>query len=273
MVDGAGRWGRRTLLRRSALLLGGAAVGSAATLEGTRVADRRLPLAGGPASATLGSRRQNVGGGGVQVVWGTRTSTPLVALTFDDGPRPQWTPMVLDTLAEHRVPATFFLVGERARRHAALVRGRMGGHEVGNHSWAHHDLARMDAAAVHDDLSRSHDAITAATGAAPRLLRPPWGHLGGAVLYTAAQLDYRVVLWTLQMVEGEFPHDPAGHARRIVGDVRPGTILLGHDVGDERRLIALRGLPDMIAGLRAQGYTFVTVSDLLRRAPAPGVAR
>ncbi|MFJ5665347.1 polysaccharide deacetylase family protein [Micromonospora sp. LA-10] len=269
----AGRWNRRTVLRRSALLFGGAALGSAATAESTWVADRRLPLAGGPASATLGNGHQNVGRGGVQVLWGVRTDEPLVALTFDDGPRPQWTPMVLDTLAEHRVPATFFLVGERARRHAPLVRGRMDGHEVGNHSWAHRDLARMDAATVYDDLRRSHDAIAAATGAAPRLLRPPWGHLGGAVLYASARLDYRLVLWTLQMVESEFPHDPAGHARRIVAEVRPGTIVLGHDVGDDRRLVALRGLPDMIDGLRARGYTFVTVSELLRRAAGGGAAR
>ncbi|MEE3918403.1 polysaccharide deacetylase family protein [Micromonospora sp. BRA006-A] len=192
-----------------------------ATAESTWVADRRLPIAGGPASATLGNRHQEVGTGGLQVVWGVRTEEPLVALTFDDGPRPQWTPMVLDTLAEHRVPATFFLVGERAREHAALVRGRMDAHEVGNHSWAHRDLARMDAATVYDDLWRSHDAITAATGSAPRLLRPPWGHLGGSVLYASARLGYRLVLWTLQMVESEFPHDPAGHARRIVADVRP----------------------------------------------------
>ncbi|MBQ1042599.1 polysaccharide deacetylase family protein [Micromonospora sp. C32] len=269
----AGRWNRRTVLRRSALLFGGAALGSAATVESTWVADRRLPLAGGPASATLGNGHQNVGRGGVQVLWGVRTDEPLVALTFDDGPRPQWTPMVLDTLAEHRVPATFFLVGERARRHAPLVRGRMDGHEVGNHSWAHRDLARMDAATVYDDLRRSHDAIAAATGSPPRLLRPPWGHLGGAVLYASARLDYRLVLWTLQMVESEFPHDPAGHARRIVAEVRPGTIVLGHDVGDDRRLVALRGLPDMIDGLRARGYTFVTVSELLRRAAGGGAAR
>lgn len=272
MADGVARWGRRAVLRRAALLGGGAALGVAGTTQTAWIADRRLPLGGGPASATLGSRHQQVDGG-VEVVWGVRTGAPLVALTFDDGPQPQWTPMVLDTLAEHRVPATFFLVGERARRHAALVRDRLGGHEVGNHSWAHHDLARMDAHTAYDDLRRSHDAITAATGTAPRLLRPPWGHLGGAVLHAAARLDYRLVLWTLQMVEGEYPHDPAGHARRIVADVRPGTILLGHDVGPERRLVALRGLPDMISGLRARGYTFVTVSELLRRAAVLGAAR
>ncbi|MCW3844102.1 polysaccharide deacetylase family protein [Micromonospora yasonensis] len=266
MADGVGRWGRRAVLRRTALLAGGAALGAVATAESAWIADRRLPLAGGPASATLGSRQQQVGSGAVEVTWGVRTAQRLVALTFDDGPRPQWTPMVLDTLAKYGVPATFFLVGQRARQHAALVRDRLSGHEVGNHSWAHHDLARMDAHAAYDDLKRSHDAIVEATGVAPRLLRPPWGHLGGAVLHAAARLDYRLVLWTLQMVEGEFPHDPTGHARRIVADVQPGTILLGHDVGTEQRLVALRGLPDMITGLRARGYTFVTVSQMLSRA-------
>lgn len=266
MGDGAGGvWHRRTVLRRGALLVTGTALGAVATAQSTWVADRRLPLAGGPASATLGSRHQEVGAGAVEVVWGVRTTERLVALTFDDGPQPRWTPMVLDTLEEHRVPATFFLVGARARQYAALVRDRLGRHEVGNHSWAHHDLGRMDANAAYDDLRRSHDAITTATGQAPRLLRPPWGHLGGAVLHAAARMDYRLVLWTLQMVEGEFPHDPAGHARRIVADVQPGTILLGHDVGADKRLVALRGLPDIIAGLRTRGYSFVTVSELLRR--------
>lgn len=263
MADGAGRWGRRAVLRRTALLAGGAALGAAATSQTAWIADRRLPLAGGPASATVGSRHQEVGAGAVEVTWGVRTTDRLVALTFDDGPLPQWTPMVLDTLEEHAVPATFFLVGARAREHAALLRGRLGRHEVGNHSWAHHDLARLDAHAAYDDLRRSHDAIAEVAGVPPRLVRPPWGHLGGAVLHAAARLNYRLVLWTLQMVEGEFPGDPAGHARRIVADMQPGTILLGHDVGTERRLVALRGLPDMITGLRDRGYTFVTVSQLL----------
>ncbi|MGR6321819.1 polysaccharide deacetylase family protein [Micromonospora soli] len=271
MADGGGRWGRRTILRRATLLAGGAALGVAATSQTVWIADRRLPLAGGPASATLGNRHQQVGAGSVEVAWGVRTSERMIALTFDDGPQPQWTPMVLDILERYAVPATFFLVGERARQHAGLVRGRLARHEVGNHSWAHHDLARMDAHTAYDDLKRSHDAIAEAAGTEPRLLRPPWGHLGGAVLHAAARLDYSLVLWTLQMREDEFPHDPSGHARRIVADVQPGTILLGHDVGHEQRLVALRGLPEMITGLRDRGYRFVTVSQLLGH--TVGVAR
>ncbi|MDG4783531.1 polysaccharide deacetylase family protein [Micromonospora sp. WMMD961] len=194
---------------------------------------------------------------------------PPATTLRSDGPAPQWTPTVLDTLAQHQVPATFFLVGERIRRHADLIRDRLAGHEVGNHSWQHRDLAELDAAEAYDDLRRSHDAIAEVTGVPPRLFRPPYGHLAGAVLHVAARLDYRLVLSTLQKVEREFPHDPTGHARRIVADVRPGTIVLGHDVGALRRLVALHGPTDMINGLRARGYTFVTVSALLGAGVAP----
>ncbi|MGV9981458.1 polysaccharide deacetylase family protein [Micromonospora wenchangensis] len=256
-------WGRRRVLGSGALLAGGVALGAAGMSQGAWLADRHLPLSGGPASATVGNRRQDVGSGGLQVVWHAPTTRRLVALTFDDGPLPRWTPTVLDTLDTHAVPATFFLVGERVRRHAGLIRGRLARHEVGNHSWRHRDLARLAAADVHDDLRRSHEAIADVTGTPPRLLRPPYGHLGGGVLHAAVRLDYRVVLWSLQMVEGEYPDDPAGHARRIVSDVVPGTILLAHDAGPENRQVALRGLAAMITGLRARGYTFVTVSELL----------
>ncbi|MEU7971249.1 polysaccharide deacetylase family protein [Micromonospora sp. NPDC049089] len=262
MAEGARGWGRRDLLRRGLLVVGGVAIG-AGTSEAWWITHRRMPIAGGPASATLGNGQQDVGSGAVDVVWSGRTNQRLVALTFDDGPAPQWTPMVLDTLAQHRVPATFFMVGAQVRRHADVVRDRLAGHEVGNHSWEHRDLAELDAAEAYDDLRRSHDAIADLTGVPPALLRPPYGHLGGAVLHAAARLDYRLVLWSLQMVERQFPDDPAGHAQRIVAEVRPGTIVLGHDVGAHRRLVALRGLTDMINGLRSRGYTFVTVSALL----------
>jgi peptidoglycan/xylan/chitin deacetylase (PgdA/CDA1 family) len=80
----------------------------------------------------------------------------------------------------------------------------------------------------------------------------------------AAELGYRVLLWSLQMRESHFPGDPAGQARDIVEKTQPGTILLAHDVGPRDRLVGIRGLPDMIEGLRGRGYQFVTVSDLMR---------
>jgi peptidoglycan/xylan/chitin deacetylase (PgdA/CDA1 family) len=102
-----------------------------------------------------------------------------------------------------------------------------------------------------------------ATGRVPTLFRPPYGHFGGAAALAATRLDYHAVLWSVQMVESQFPNNPAGHARHIIQRVEPGTILLGHDVGAHDRLVAIRGLPDMIKGLRERGYQFMTVSRLM----------
>jgi peptidoglycan/xylan/chitin deacetylase (PgdA/CDA1 family) len=79
----------------------------------------------------------------------------------------------------------------------------------------------------------------------------------------AARFGYELVLWTTQMAEAEYVGDPAGHAQEMVRRVTPGAILLGHDIGTPERLVALEGLPDMIEGLRARGYGFVTVSQLI----------
>jgi peptidoglycan/xylan/chitin deacetylase (PgdA/CDA1 family) len=159
------------------------------------------------------------------------------------------------------------VVGQRLRTYASLLRGRIARHEVANHTWDHSDLAQRSPTQAYDELSRTHDAIVEVTGKAPTLLRPPYGRLGGSTLMAAARLNYQVVLWSLQMVESLFPNDPAGHARYILDRIAPGTILLAHDTGTTDRLVALRGLPDLIAGLRERGYGFRTVSDLLADVP------
>jgi peptidoglycan/xylan/chitin deacetylase (PgdA/CDA1 family) len=255
---------RRALLRRAALAATGAGVGAAAFAELADVTDRRLPIRGGAAGATVASRRRHPGAGQLLVTWAVETDRPLVALTFDDGPRPEWTTMVLDTLHRLGAPATFFTVGRRVRKYAPVLRGRMARHEVANHTWNHRDMARMDADEAYDDLLRAHDAIEEVTGQEPRLLRPPYGHLGGGAVLAAARLGYEVVLWSLQMLESEFPDDPVGHARHVVARTEPGAILLAHDIGDRDRLVALTGLPDLITGLRDRGFAFVTVSELMR---------
>jgi peptidoglycan/xylan/chitin deacetylase (PgdA/CDA1 family) len=171
--------------------------------------------------------------------------------------------MVLDTLATAGVPATFFMVGRNLREHAGLVRDRLAGHEIGNHSWSHDDLATLDLAGVTTELTRTHDVIQEVTGRAPTLLRPPYGHLGGSTLLAADSLGYDIVLWSQQMRERTYAADPDAQIRAIVEAARPGDIILAHDVGADRRLVALRGLAAMIDGLRARGFGFATVSDLV----------
>ena len=259
-------------MSRRRLLAGGAIAAGSTALAGTAAARLlgmdRLPLDGGyaPAGNALGWTPR----GGVRCVWHVPTDLPLVALTFDDGPLPDWTPRVLDILDRLAVPATFFLVGEHVRKHPELVAaGRYDGHEVGNHTWSHTDLGRLDADEALSQLRAAHEEIAAQLGRTPRLLRPPWGHLGGSTLVAADLLGYDVVLWSQLMPERQYAGDPAGFVRRVVADARPGSILLAHDVGDPCRLITVDNLAAIVGALRAKGLRLVAVSQLLASAAAP----
>ncbi|GAB1640516.1 polysaccharide deacetylase family protein [Krasilnikovia sp. MM14-A1259] len=268
---------RRGVLRGALLAAAGAGAGAFSTTVLPHWCGwDRPPVTGGYAAAA--DDLTAVAHPGVTVRYFVQTTEPVVAFTFDDGPGPHWTPMVLDILERAGVPATFFMVGRNVAEHADLVRGRLGGHEVGNHSWAHDDLATFDLARIRADLTRTHEVIGDLTGRPPTLLRPPFGHLGGSTLLAADAMGYDVVLWSYEMHETRYRNDPGAQVRDIVDNVRPGAIVLAHDFGDERRLVTIRGLEAMIAGLRARGFRFVTVSQLVAGAaphpatPAPGKA-
>ncbi|MBM2615004.1 polysaccharide deacetylase family protein [Actinoplanes sp. LDG1-06] len=254
---------RRALLRGALLTTGGAATAFAGSGHVKHwLGWDRPPLGGGYASAAddLGA----VASGGVRIHYFRPTTGKLVALTFDDGPMPDYTPQFLDVLDRAQVPATFFFVGRNLERHAGLVRGRLDGHEVGNHSWSHDDLATLDLAGARRELERAHDAIQRHTGRTPTLLRPPYGHLGGSTVLAADAMGYDIALWSHQMRERKYADRPAAQARDLIDSMRPGSIVLAHDAGDKRRLVALKALPALIGGLRDQGYRFVTLAELLR---------
>jgi peptidoglycan/xylan/chitin deacetylase (PgdA/CDA1 family) len=119
-----------------------------------------------------------------------------IALTFDDGPNPAWTPRLLDLLAEHNIHATFFLVGKFAKTERALARRVVeSGHLVGNHTWGHPDLSRTRAANVLDELTRTNDLLGEITGEPIRYFRPPFGARRPYVLKLARQLGLIPVTW------------------------------------------------------------------------------
>ncbi|MCO8274080.1 polysaccharide deacetylase family protein [Actinoplanes sp. TRM 88003] len=257
---------RRALLRGSLFTMAGAATAFAGA-EPVRhwLGWDRPPLGGGYASAA--DNLDAVAHGGVQIHYFRRTEEKLVALTFDDGPLPEYTPQFLDVLDEARVPATFFVVGRHLDEHAGLVRQRFGRHEVGNHSWSHDDLATLDLAGARRELERTHDAIKRHLGREATLMRPPYGHLGGSTVLAADSMGYDIALWSHQMRERRYAGDPTAQAQDLIDTVRPGAIVLAHDAGDKRRLVALNALPAMICALQEKGYRFVTVSELLADGP------
>ena len=129
-----------------------------------------------------------------------------LALTFDDGPNPAWTPRLLDLLASHNVHATFFLVGKYAQAEPELVRQIVSaGHAIGNHSWSHPNLALTADARVKEELTRTSDLLQQIAGAPIRFFRPPFGARRPYVLRTARRLGMIPVLWNAMTTDWSEP--------------------------------------------------------------------
>ncbi|MEU4780758.1 polysaccharide deacetylase family protein [Micromonospora sp. NPDC023633] len=171
--------------------------------------------------------------------FGTQTTsgTSLVALTFDDGPDPQYTPQVLALLREHRVRATFCVVGENAQSHPDLIRAiAADGHTLCNHSWNHDvTLGQRSPAAIRADLLRTSAAIRAAVpDARIAYYRQPGGAWTGQVVSVSQELGMTPLHWTVDPADWEVPG--AGPiAATVVADVVPGSVVLLHDAGGDRQ--------------------------------------
>jgi peptidoglycan/xylan/chitin deacetylase (PgdA/CDA1 family) len=119
-----------------------------------------------------------------------------LALTFDDGPNPAWTPKLLDTLAEHDIKATFFMMGSRAQAQPALVKRMVqAGHLIGNHSWSHPNMARTAAGKIRQELTQTKDVLEQIAGKPVKYFRPPFGARRPVVFRIAQDLGMTVVLW------------------------------------------------------------------------------
>ena len=188
-----------------------------------------------------------------------------LALTFDDGPDPVWTPRLLDTLGAAGVRGTFFLIGERAERTPDLVR-RMAaeGHEIGNHSWSHRSLWLCGPGATQSEIRRGHECLAELSGTPPRHFRPPWGMVNAAMFTALHRVGERCVFWSIQP-EGQRPVPAARQVEYVVARARPGSIVDLHDAEGTPAAGArlLEALPALLERLRARGYAFTTVADLL----------
>jgi len=188
-----------------------------------------------------------------------------IALTFDDGPDPRWTPRIAGLLADRGIRSTFFFVGERAEAHPSAVRAVVeAGHEVASHGWSHRSLWFCGPRRTVDEVLRAQARLAELSGRAPRFFRPPWGMLNTALFSVLRRADLRCVLWSIQP-EGLRPQAPNAQAAHVVAHAHPGAIVDLHDAeglaGAPERLAA--ALPAMIDGLREGGYTLTTLTDLL----------
>lgn len=179
-----------------------------------------------------------------------------IALTFDDGPHPALTPRLLAILADEQVLATFFLVGSRVATWPTVVAAiHDGGHEIGNHSWSHPNLTSLDSPAVLQEISRTDAALLAAAHIRPDIIRLPYDGSSPRVL---ALMDRPVIYWDIDALDWD-GKTPDEMVRIATSRALPGSIILMHDI-HPNTIAAIR---PMIDGLKARGFAFVTVSELL----------
>jgi peptidoglycan/xylan/chitin deacetylase (PgdA/CDA1 family) len=179
-------------------------------------------------------------------------------LTFDDGPNPAVTELVLDVLAREGVPATFFMVGRHVERYPATARAvARAGHEIGNHTYSHMKLHLAGPRTTRQEIRRAHEVIGEATGNAPRCFRAPHGYRGPFVAGAIAPYGYQVFGWTFGVWDSARPGVDKIRAR-VRAMLRPGAIVLLHDgdgydpVGD--RWQTAQALEGIIRDIREAGY-------------------
>jgi peptidoglycan/xylan/chitin deacetylase (PgdA/CDA1 family) len=209
-----------------------------------------------------------------EIVPRVETHEALVALTFDDGPKPPFTDSVLAILERKGVHATFFVVGQALRDH--LEDGRRiveAGHELGNHSFSHSPMVFKSMGFMKHELTSTDSLIRAAGHRGPIHFRPPYGKKLVGLPYLLWRSGRKDITWDLEPDSyPEIARDSARIVDYVERRVHPGSILLLHPFGRSHEA-GRRALPAIIDGLRDHGYRIVTVSELLAHAAQQGRRR
>jgi peptidoglycan/xylan/chitin deacetylase (PgdA/CDA1 family) len=182
-----------------------------------------------------------------------------IALTFDDGPHPDFTLRILQILKQNNIHATFFVVGEKAEQYPDLIRAEVSaGDPIGNHTYDHVSLVKIPSDYVATEIKACGDVIQNITGKKPTLFRPPGGEYNKGVADTVASLGYRMILYS---------DDPGDYAQpgtqlietRTLDTIHDGGIILLHDGSPQTLTI----LPQIIQHLKTRGFHFVTIDQML----------
>ena len=204
-------------------------------------------------------------------IWQGDGSRKVVALTFDDGPKPEYSLKILETLQKEGVRATFFVVGEESEQNPDVIFQMSDfGHEIGNHSYTAETLTSLPGWKVENYLTKTNKIIEGITGKKVKYMRPPGGASNKVVAEESGDLGLTMVFWSINasdyIAEYQKFRVPDNYevlaedlVKKVMDEVHPGAIILFHN-GSGQTIVAL---PEIIQQLRAKGYGFVTISELL----------
>lgn len=179
-----------------------------------------------------------------------------ISITFDDGPHPIYTPIIVDTLRNYDAKATFFFLGNRIGDYPDVARHVLSeGHMIGNHSFSHPQLTRMSSEEISNEVIHTQNIIENATGFTPFLMRPPFGAINDVVLNTA---QMPMILWSIDSEDWIYK-DPDYIVNYVLDHAFDGAIIRLHDTLPN----TTQAIGPMVDGLISAGYELVTVDELL----------
>ncbi len=188
----------------------------------------------------------------------TKTATEMkkIALTFDDGPNTEYTPVLLDGLKQRNAKVTFFLLGKEVVKSPELA-GRIvqEGHLIGNHSFYHDDLSKLSTEEALEQIGRTNEVIYEVTGQYPQFLRPPFGSVNPQLVYEPPMAE---VLWTIDSRDWEL-HDVGTIISNVIPNAEENAIILMHDSSET----SIQAAFQIVDALQKEGYCFVTVDEIL----------
>ncbi|MFF8726537.1 polysaccharide deacetylase family protein [Streptomyces sp. NPDC015171] len=263
--------------RRRMLLAGGAALGAAGTAGVVLASDTGEPVRTAAAPAAGPQARQALAPSAFRLQPVTGYGPPRAAprklevrkepilrisgrgrrmmLTFDDGPNPEYTPHILDTLAEHGVRAMFFVCGECvAGNKELLARMAEAGHVVGNHTWTHPLLTTLGRKQIRSEMERTSDVIEDAYGERPQWFRAPYGAWNRAAFQLGAEMGMEPMAWTVDTTDWMEP-GTATIIDQVENGAAPGVVVLSHDAGGDRTQ-TVRAIREWLPYLLDSGYHF-----------------
>lgn len=195
------------------------------------------------------------------VIKHVKTREKAIALTFDDGPDPRYTPVIVSELQKYGAKGTFFVIGSKAQRHLDLIKLLdQSGNEIGNHTFSHRLTRRLQPS----EIINCDDIIYSITHKHTLLFRPPGGYISKEIIDSASETKERVVMWSWDEDSRDWSKPGVQKiVRRVIDHLHPGDIILFHDGGGNRRQ-TIEALPIILEGIKEQGYRFKTVSELLK---------
>ncbi|MNS46053.1 Peptidoglycan-N-acetylmuramic acid deacetylase PdaC [compost metagenome] len=201
-----------------------------------------------------------------EIVWEVPTEDKVVALTFDDGPDPKQTPVILDLLEQYQAKATFFVIGNRAVQYPKLLKEVFTkGHEIGNHTYNHTYFNARNSSQLFDkEVTRAEESIYNATGKHSVLFRPPGGFYNKNIVTSSHNKGYQVVLWSWHQDTRDWARPGVNRiVNKVLGNLRSGDIILMHDhvEGSSQTALALKTI---LPEIQKRGYRCVTVSELMK---------